>query len=179
VRWYGGGWRNVEVVSGTSHWFKSGKGLVPIIWVFVRDLDGAYRDEYFFSTDTKMPASEIIEMYGGRRNVETTLQEMRAHLGLETTRGWHRKTVLRMAPCLLSLYTIVVVFYDTMPRTSPHLQTRQWIGKNCVTFSDMIINVRPYLWMNWVFERMPNGADAQKLSNPIRKLLHFGLTQAA
>lgn len=179
VGWYGGGRRNVEVVSGTSHWFKSGKGLVPLRWVFVCDLDGTHRDEYFFSTDTTMPDSEVIEMYGGRWNVETTFQEMRAHLGLETTRGWHRNTVLRMAPCLFAIYTIVVVFYDTIPRTSPYLQTRQWVGKNSVTFSDMIISVRHYLWINWVFERTPNGADVQKLSKPIRKLLHFGLTQAA
>ncbi|XZE52042.1 hypothetical protein SH139x_003720 [Planctomycetaceae bacterium SH139] len=33
VPWYGGGWRNVEVITGTGHWFKSGKGLVPILWV--------------------------------------------------------------------------------------------------------------------------------------------------
>ena len=100
VRWYGGGWRNVEVVTGTGHWFKSGKGLVPIRWVFVRDLEGTHRDEYFFSTDVSMSAGEIIEHYGGRWNIETTFQEMREHIGLETTRGWHRQTILRMAPCL-------------------------------------------------------------------------------
>jgi hypothetical protein len=35
VSWYGGGRRDVEVVSGTGHWFQSGKGLVPVLWVFV------------------------------------------------------------------------------------------------------------------------------------------------
>ncbi|WP_246114867.1 transposase [Rubripirellula tenax] len=30
VHWYGGGWRNVEVITGTGHWFKSGKGLVQM-----------------------------------------------------------------------------------------------------------------------------------------------------
>lgn len=179
VRWYGGGWRNVEVITGTGHWFKSGKGLVPILWVYVRDLDGTHRDEYFFSTDTQMSAGEVIEMYGGRWNIETTFQEMRAHLGLETTRGWHRNTVLRMAPCLFLLYTIVVTFYDTMPQSSPHLRTRWWVGKEFITFSDMIISVRHHLWMNWVFEQIPEGEGIRKLPPPIRKLLDFGLTQAA
>jgi len=50
VRWYGGGWRNVEVITGTANWFKSGNGLVPIRWVYVHDLDGTHRDEYFFTT---------------------------------------------------------------------------------------------------------------------------------
>ena len=88
VRWYGGGWRNVEVVTGKGHWYKSGKGVVHVLWVFVRDLDGTHRDEYFFTTDMSMSAKAVIEMYGGRWNIETTFQEMREHLGLETTRGW-------------------------------------------------------------------------------------------
>lgn len=179
VRWYGGGWRNVEVIPGTGHWFKSGKGLVPILWVYVRDLDGTHRDEYFFSTDPQMSAGEVIAMYGGRWNIETTFQEMRAHLGLETTRGWHRNTVLRMAPCLFLTYTIVVTFYDTMPQSSPHLRTRSWVGKQHVTFSDMIISVRHHLWMKWVFEQVPDGQAVQKLPKPIQNLLEFGLTQAA
>ena len=179
VRWYGGGWRNVRVVTGKGHWFKSGKGLVPILWVYVHDLDGTHRDEYFFSTDLTMSAGDLIEMYGGRWNIETTFQEMRAHLGLEKTRGWHRNTVLRMAPSLFLLYTLVVTFYDTMPSSSSHLRTRSWIGKQYVTFSDMIISVRHHLWINWVFKQQPGGEAVRKLPRPIRKLLDFGLTQAA
>ena len=34
--------------------YKSGKGLVPVRWVFVHDLTGTHRDEYFFSTDVAM-----------------------------------------------------------------------------------------------------------------------------
>ena len=179
VSWYGGGWRNVEVVTGKGHWFKSGKGLVPVRWVFVRDFDGTHRDEYFFSTDPSMSAKEIIEHYGGRWNIETTFQEMREHLGLETTRGWHRQTVLRMAPCLFILYTVVTLFYDTMPESSSHLRVRFWNGKANTTFSDMIASVRHHLWLEWVFEHTPGGEGVRKLSLSVRKLLDFGLTQAA
>jgi hypothetical protein len=179
VRWYGGGWRNVEVISGTGHWYKSGKGLVPVLWVHVRDLDGTHRDEYFFTTDTTLSAKAVIEMYGGRWNIETTFQEMRSHLGLETTRGWSQQTVLRMAPCLFLLYTLVVVFYDTMPWSNPHVRMTHWLGKEAVTFSDMMCSVRRYLWMEWVFAQVAGGAAVQKLPHPIRAVLDFGLAQAA
>ena len=179
VRWYGGGWRKVEVITGTGGWFKSGKGLVPIRWVFVRDLEGTHRDEYFFTTDPSMTPYQVIEMYGGRWNIETTFQELRAHLGLETTRGWSKLTVLRMAPSLILLYTIVVTFYDTMPASSSHLRFRSWQGKESITFSDMIISVRHHLWLEWVFEQVPGGTAVRKLPGPIRTLLDFGLTQAA
>src|SRR3954451_22246729 len=35
VDWYGGGRRDVEVVTGAGHWYKAGQGLVPLRWVFV------------------------------------------------------------------------------------------------------------------------------------------------
>lgn len=87
VAWYGGGRREVEVVSGVGHWHKSGVGLVAVRWVYVRDLTGTHRDEYFYSTDVTMTPQEVIERYTERWNIETTFAEMRAYLGLETTRG--------------------------------------------------------------------------------------------
>ncbi len=179
VPWYGGGWRKVEVVTGKGHWYQSGKGAIGVLWVFVRDLSGTHRDEYFYTTDLSMSAKAVIEMYGGRWNIETTFQEMREHLGLETTRGWSRQTVLRMAPCLFCVYTLIVIFFDTMPWSNPHVRLKHWVGKEQTTFSDMISSVRRYLWMEWIFVRVPGGEVMQKLSKPIQKLLDFGLAQAA
>jgi hypothetical protein len=179
VGWYGGGTRQVEVVTGKGHWFKSGKELVPVLWVFVRDLTGTHRDEYFFTTNLKMTAKEVIELYGARWNIETTFQELRSHLGLETTRGWSRQTVLRMAPCLIVLYTLVVIFYDTLNRQRKLNIRFHWQGKTNLTFSDMICAVRSHLWMEWVFQQVPEGAHVRKLPHHIRKVIDYGLTQAA
>src|SRR5262249_7842932 len=101
VAWYGGGRRDVEVVSGTAHWYKGGAGLVEVRWVFVRDLTGTHRDEYFYTTDLTLDPTEVIERYAERWNIETTFAEMRSYLGLETTRGRCERTVLRAEPCLL------------------------------------------------------------------------------
>ena len=54
VSWYGGGRRNVEVVSRTGQWYRSGAALIPILWVFVHDLTGTHRDTYLFTTDLSM-----------------------------------------------------------------------------------------------------------------------------
>ena len=116
MAWYGGGRREVGVTTGTGHWYKAGEGLVPIAWVFVKDRTGTHRDEYFFSTDTAMTAAAMIEAYAGRWNLETTFQEARCLLGLESTRGWCRRTVLRAAPCLFGLYTVVALLYRGVAR---------------------------------------------------------------
>ena len=111
VAWYGGERRRVEVVTGSGWWYKSGRPLVPVRWVFVRDRTGTHRDEYFFTTAVTMSPQAVIETYTGRWSIETTFQEARSYLGLETTRGRSRNTVLRAEPSLFALYTVVAWLY--------------------------------------------------------------------
>lgn len=179
VAWYGGGHRDVEVVTGTGHWYKSGQGLVEVRWVFVHDLTGSHRDEYFLTTDVAMTAAEVIETYVGRWNEETTFQEMRSYLGLETTRGWKEKTVLRVAPCLFGLYSVVASLYSQLPRRYARERAVEWDGKEDVTFSDAITAVRRWLWREWVFAIPGYRAGFDKLSWSFRRLLLHALAPAA
>jgi hypothetical protein len=179
VAWYGGGRRDVEVVSGTGLWYKSGHGLVAVRWVFVHVPDSKRRDEYYRTTDVTMSAQEVVETYTKRWNEETTFQELRACLGLESTRGWKEKTVLRVAPCLFGLYTVVACLYSQLPRRYERVRAVEWEGRQGVTFSDAITAVRRWLWLEWVFA-IPGHREAfQKLSRPFRSLLLHGLAPAA
>jgi hypothetical protein len=179
VAWYGGGRRDVEVVSGTGRWYKGGEGLVEVRWVYVRDLGGTHRDEYFFTTDVAMSAQGVIEAYAARWNEETTFQEMRSYLGLETTRGWKEKTVLRAAPCLFGLYTLVACLYSQLPGRYARVRAVDWPGKQDVTFSDAITAVRRWLWLEWVFAIPGYKPAFAKLSRPFRSLLLNALAPAA
>jgi hypothetical protein len=178
VPWYGGGTRRVGTVTGAGHWFKSGRGLVPIRWVFVRDRDGTHRDEDFFSTDPAMAVAAIIAHYTRRWNIETTSQEMRCLLGLETTRGWCRNTVLRAAPCQFGLYTVVAVLYHALP-ADKRAGAVTWPGKATVTFSDALTAVRRWLWTEWVFPQAGEDGGVAKLPEPLRELLLAALAPAA
>jgi hypothetical protein len=178
VAWYGGGTRGVETADGTGHWFKSGHGLVPIRWAFVRDLDGTHRDEYFFTTDPTMGVAAIIAHYTSRWSIETTFQELRSHIGLETTRGWCRNTVLRAAPCLFGLYSVVAVLYHALPEAK---RTRAvlWPGKAVVTFSDALLCVRHWLWSECVFPQAGCDEGLEKLPAALRDVLLVVLAPAA
>jgi hypothetical protein len=179
VAWYGGGRRDVEVVSGTGHWYKAGQGLVEVRWVYVHDLSGTHRDEYFYSTDVTMTAQEIIEEYTGRWNVETTFEEARAYLGLESTRGWCARTVLRAEPCLLGLYSVVALLYWLLPEPDQQQGRIDWEGKEVVTFSDAITAVRRWLWTHWVFPRAGHAEAFEKLPGGFQQLLLYALAPAA
>lgn len=179
VAWYGGESRRVEVVSGTGHWFKNGEGLVPVRWVFVHDCTGTHRDEYFFTTDPAMAPRTIIETFTGRWSIETTFQEMRAYLGLETTRGWTEKTVLRAAPCLFGLFSVIALLYAQLPARRVEGIGILWPGKTERTFSDAITAVRRWLWSDWVFATPRHHEPFAKLSRPIRAVLLYALAPAA
>ena len=179
VAWYGGGRRDVEVVTGTAQWYKAGEGLVAVLWIYVHDCTGTHRDEYFFTTDVKLSAQAVIETFTGRWNIETTFQDMRAYLGLETTRGRCAQTVLRVAPCLFGLYSMVVALYALMPERHSRLRVIDWPGKHYVTFSDAITAVRRWLWQDWIFAIPGHHEAFAKLRLPFRQLVLHGLAPAA
>lgn len=179
VAWYGGGRRRVEVVTGTGLWYKKTRPLVPLRWVFVHDLTGTHRDSYFFTTDVAMSVGALIATYTARWNIETTFEELRSYLRLETTRGWCRETVLRVGPSLFSLYTIVAWLYAELPSRWRWVGLVNWPGKRDVTFSDAITAVRRWLWLEWVLA-LPGDREAfQKLRPGLRRLLLNGLAPAA
>jgi hypothetical protein len=175
VGWYGGGSRRVEVVTGTGHWYKAGQGLVPLRWVLVHDHTGTHRDEYLYSTDPNWRPEAIVTSYTGRWNIETTFQELRSCLGLESTRGWCQQTVLRAAPCLFGLYTVVALLYQALPQAKRSGSVR-WPGKAGVTFSDALATVRRWLWAEWVLPQAGAGTRLEKLSEPLQEVVLAVLT---
>lgn len=179
VAWYGGGRRDVEIVSGTAHWYKGGEGLVPVLWVFVHDCTGTHRDDYFFTTDRTMTAKHLIETFTGRWSIETTFQEMRAYLKLESTRGRTEKTVLRTAPCLFGLFSVIALWYARLPSRWTRRPAIDWPGKTEVTFSDAITSVRRWLWIAWVFETPDHREAFTKIRRPLQTVLLCALAPAA
>jgi hypothetical protein len=178
VRWDGGGPRRVAVADGTGHGYKSGQGLVALRWVFVRDREGTHRDEYFCSTDPAMSPEAIVGHYAWRWNSETTFQEARAPLGLETTRGGCRRTVRRAAPCLLGLYAVVALLFVALP-DGERQGSVHWPGKGVVTFSDALTAVRRWLWAEWVGPQAAGDTSVQQLPEPPQALLFSALAPAA
>ena len=161
VTWYGGSTRDIEIVTGTGPWYRIGAALVEVRWVYVHDGTGTHRDEYFFTTDLSLCPQQIVECYTQRWSLETTFQECREYLKLESPKGYAQQTVRRFTPCLCGRYTIVVLLSLQLPRFSRTLRAVFWRGKATVTFSDMMTCVRRVLWEQWGFHTQ---ADPQEFS---------------
>jgi len=174
VPWYGGKRRRIEFVSRTAHWYKATEGLVPIRWVFTHDRDGTHEDRYFYSTDPTMSPSAIIALYTGRWSIEVTFQEVRQHLGFATPRNYKEASVLRTAPCLLGLFTMVSLLFHRSTRDArkpPRPALYPWYAKAEVTFSDALAAVRRQFWRQTILSEALPHRDLNKLPPELRETL--------
>jgi hypothetical protein len=146
---------------------------------FSHDRTGTHRDEYFFTTDLMMTPRTIIETFPGRWSIETTFPELRAYLGLETTRGRNETTVLRAAPCRFGWFSVIVWWYAQLPARRVEGVGLRWPGKTDPTFSDAITAVRRWLWCDWVFATPRHPGAFSKLSRSFKTVLRYALTPAA
>ena len=179
VAWYGGTTRNIELVTGTGHWYRLGEDLVAVRWVYVHDATGTHRDEYLFTTDLQMPPKQIVECYTQRWSIETTFQECRAYLKRESTQGYCRATVLRLTPCLFGLYTAIVLLYLQLPKPLRTLRVVCWKGKTTVTFSDLMTCVRRAIAEQWLFHTPDDRQAFSKLSRSLQDMILYALAPAA
>jgi DDE superfamily endonuclease len=88
--WYGEGDRLIEFCSATAVWHHSGKPIVPIRWVLLRDPLGRFSPQALLCTDPTRDPLQIIGWFILRWQIEVTFQEARAHLGLETQELWRK-----------------------------------------------------------------------------------------
>ena len=143
VDWYGGTRKAVRLCSRTGLWYKCGNQVKQVRWVVVRVPKGKRKDEVFFTTDLTLTPKQIVETYIRRWSLETTFQELREHLGLETLRNRTSQAVRRSVPLLMGLYSLVVVWFARHVR-NPKRYKREtpWYTKRSVTFSDMLAAAR-------------------------------------
>jgi hypothetical protein len=181
VHWYGGADRKVAWISQTGGWWRNGVGLVPLRWVFVHDQQGTHRDEYLACTDPAMDPSSVIDLYTSRWSVEVTFQEIRRHLGFETTKQRVKQSILRMAPCLLGLFSLVSLIYAQQHRRYPQTPSlaRPWYVKTEPTFSDALQTVRRLFWQNTFMQGPWKRVVPQNWPRSMRRILLERLSAVA
>lgn len=150
VNWYKGTRKKMLLFSHTALWYTKGESPVWIRYVIARDPEGVLRDELFACTKLDATPAQIIEWVVMRWSVETTFEEARALLGMETQRQWSELAIARTTPCLLGLFSLVVLLtHRLQPDGQVPLTTASWYVKAEATFSDCMVLVRKHLWRSF------------------------------
>lgn len=180
VWWYGATERQVRVCHGHGQWYHAGAGLVPVHWVFVRDEQGTRRDEYFYTTHDAFTPEQVVTLYTLRWNLEVTFQELRAHLGFEKTRQRVPNSVLRMAPCLLGLFSVIcLIYHEYLKRHKVTTCDRPCYAKSEPTFTDAIATVRRLFWKETVLAQPYFRKACKNLPPKLQEFILDHFSQAA
>jgi DDE superfamily endonuclease len=180
VDWYGCGERTVEVASATAVWYSTGLPAVPIRWVVVRDPQGEFATQALLCTDLDADPVQILRWFVLRWQMETTFQEARRHLGIETQRQCSEMAIRRTTPALLGLFSLVTLFaHQQMVRSIGAIRRAAWYRKTCPTFSDALALVRKELWAQETFRDSPWEPDTVKVPRAFVEHLTETLCYAA
>jgi hypothetical protein len=161
--WYGGGERRLDIASGTAVWHHPGM-RVPIRWVLVRDVEGEREPQAFLCTDLEADPVTVLGWFVRRWRCETTFEEARRHLGVETQRQWSDLAILRTTPALLGLFSLVAVWAaEIQARRGLPLDVAYWYPKRAPTFSDALAAVRAELWHAEAFATSRSDPEGTKI----------------
>jgi hypothetical protein len=179
VPWYGGTTKEVELATGTALWHRTGNDPLPICWVLLRDPAGKRPPIALCCTDPTVAATQIVAWFVARWNIEVTFEEVRAHLGLETQRQWTTRAIGRTTPCLLGLFSLVVLLATTLhPQDLPTRQAA-WYAKAEASFADALAAVRGHLRHHGNYQESAANVEMVQIPRPLWDSLTDLLAYAA
>lgn len=145
VLWYGGVLKNIQYLTGTCLWHVMTRSDSPITirYVLVKAPGEDFHPVLLMSTDPEIEASQIIETYVERWNVEVTFHEAREHLGIETQRQWSDMAITRTTPILFGLYSLAILMGNSLIKAGlVKVEQTAWYIKDGIKFSDILRTIR-------------------------------------
>ena len=77
--------RHLQAATGTTLWYHPGEPTVSLRWLLLRDPRGCREPQALLGTNPDWTPAAILTAYLQRWQVKVTCQEVRAHLGVETS----------------------------------------------------------------------------------------------
>lgn len=163
VKWYGKEIKEVSFLTGVCLWYGY-VTPVKVRWVLVKTANEVV---VLFSTNTEHTSEYIIEIFVERWKIETTFEECRRHLGVETQRQWNDNAIDRTTPCLFASYSIInLMAYELAKNKNEQIPTQiaSWYQKESVCFSDVLSYLRSNVLNFMYFSKIGKKRELRKNS---------------
>lgn len=119
----------------------------PILLVISRDPAGKEKDDFFFTTDVKMTAREVLECYNDRWAIEDTFKNTKQLLGGQHPQTFKGKGPERAAGLSFWLYSMIWLWYLRQKPTERYFLVQPWYNQKVVpSFADALACLRRALW---------------------------------
>lgn len=119
----------------------------PVLLVISRDPTGKEKDDFFFTTDLSLTASEVINGFAGRWSIEDTFKNTKQFIGGQEPQTWKGKGPERAAALSLWLYSVIWLWYLGQKSKRRYFFVQPWYpGKSAPSFADALSCLRHVLW---------------------------------
>ncbi len=142
--------QRVSLQTCRAQWYRvAGPRLLRC--VVVRTGAGARPFRTFFCTDASLSACEVLEVYALRWSIEVTFRELKQLLGFADSPARKAQSVLRTAPFVAFLYSLLVLGFARRARGGLRralhlLPPRPWYGQKAgICFEDILRATRAAL----------------------------------
>lgn len=158
--WYAHAQRQVDIAVVDAVWYHTGLPPVSIRYLLIRDVAGQFDPQALLSTDPTLDPLLLLAYFIRRWQMESTFQQVRTHLGVETQRQWSDKAIARSTPALFGLFSLVAVLADTLiTKHGITCRSTAWYSKSLPTFSDALALVRLRFWRDLTFQLSAHHPD--------------------
>ena len=132
--------------------------------MLIRDPLGAFDPQALLSTRLEHTPLQILTFFVRRWRMEVTVEESRAHLGIETQRQWHDLAIARTTPALFGLFSLVTLLATELRKEQTQfVRTAAWYAKEQPTFADALALGRRCLWSSCHFQTSHLESDVVKI----------------
>ena len=135
----------------------------PILLVISRDPLGKERDDFLFTTDLTMTATEVLECYNDRWAIEDTFKNTKQFLGGQQPQTYKGQGPERAAALSLCLYSMVWLWYLRQKSRVRIFWVQPWYRqKSTPSFADALCCLRRELWTERIKYMFGNAAVHDK-----------------
>lgn len=146
-------------------------------FVLIRGWPGHDKDDVLMTTDRRLSAREIVELYCQRWSLEETFHWAKSRLGLEDPQNRTEHAVHRTAPLAFWTYSLVIAWYVNWSkrRTTFPFRNAPWhTTKEAPSFADMLATLRRQSWTIWLSDQAQKGRLDQKKLEPLMDAVAYG-----
>jgi len=119
----------------------------PIRLVISRDPQGKEKDDFFFTTDVRMSAAEVLSCFSDRWAIEDTFKQTKQSLGVQQPQTYKDKGPERAAALGLWLYSMVWLWYLNQKSGQRYYLVQPWYRQKATpSFADALSCLRRELW---------------------------------
>lgn len=160
--------RTVAYKDCFAQWYRAcGTRLLHVVVVSVEH--GSIGLRVFFSTDSTMSVRQILEGYAGRWAIEVCFRDLKQQMGFADSSARKQAAVLRTAPFVGYLYTLLILWFTChashSPLAAPPL--RPWyLHKYGFSFADILRTAQRVLAPLDVLDPRRNFKNLRKFSPP-------------